>query len=157
MSQFVSIRLRHDTAERLKRFARQLGKTPSETIAILIEESPLTETREILIEESHKESKFPYIEFRHSPSGRKPYLKNSRLAVWEVIQIAQSYGLDEEKTAVHFHRPLEWVRSALLYAEAYHSEVQTAIADAQTINETTLKRLLPQLETIAVSPDSPLN
>jgi len=144
MSQVVSTRLSDRTAERLKRFARQLGKTPSETSAILIEESL-------------RESEFPYIEFRHSPLGRQPYLKNSSLALWEVIQIAQSYELDEEKTAVHFHRPLEWVRSALLYAEAYHLEVQTAIADAQTIKETTLKRLLPQLETITVSPDSPLN
>jgi hypothetical protein len=144
MSQVVSTRLPDHTAERLKRFARQLGKTPSETSAILIEESL-------------RESEFPYIEFRHSPLGRQPYLKNSSLALWEVIQIAQSYELDEEKTAVHFHRPLEWVRSALLYAEAYHLEVQTAIADAQTINETTLKRLLPQLETITLSSDSPLD
>jgi hypothetical protein len=144
MSQVVSTRLPDRTAERLKRFARQLGKTPSETSAILIEESL-------------RESEFPYIEFRHSPLGRQPYLKNSSLALWEVIQIAQSYELDEEKTAVHFHRPLEWVRSALLYAEAYHLEVQTAIADAQTINETTLKRLLPQLETLTLSSDSPLD
>lgn len=144
MSQVVSTRLPDRTAERLKRFARQLGKTPSETSAILIEESL-------------RESEFPYIEFRHSPLGRQPYLKNSSLALWEVIQIAQSYELDEEKTAVHFHRSLEWVRSALLYAEAYHLEVQTAIADAQTINETTLKRLLPQLETITLSSDSPLD
>jgi len=143
MSQVVSTRLPDRTAERLKRFARRLGKTPSETSAILIEESL-------------RESEFPYIEFRHSPLGRQPYLKNSSLALWEVIQIAQSYALDEEKTAAHFHRPLEWVRSALLYAEAYQSEVQTAIADAQTLNETTIKRLLPQLETITVSPDSPL-
>jgi hypothetical protein len=143
MSQVVSTRLPDHTAERLKRFARRLGKTPSETSAILIEESL-------------RESEFPYIEFRHSPLGRQPYLKNSSLALWEVIQIARSYGLDEQQTAAHFHRPLEWVRSALLYAEAYQSEVQTAIADAQALNETTLKRLLPQLETIAVSPDSPL-
>ncbi|MDV3000842.1 MAG: hypothetical protein N5P05_002448 [Chroococcopsis gigantea SAG 12.99] len=143
MSQVVSTRLPDHTAERLKRFARRLGKTPSETGAILIEESL-------------RESEFPYIEFRHSPLGRQPYLKNSSLAVWEVIRIARSYGLDEEKTATHFHRPLEWVRSALLYAEAYGSEVQTAITDAQAVNETTLKRLLPQLETITVAPDLPV-
>ncbi|ARI80908.1 transcriptional regulator [Microcystis sp. LEGE 00066] len=140
MSQVVSARLPDHTAERLKRLARRLGKTPSETGAILIEESL-------------RESEFPYIEFRHSPLGRQPYLKNSSLALWEVIQIAQSYGLDEEKTAAHFHRPLEWVRSALLYAEAYRSEVQTAISDAQAMNETTIKRLLPQLETMTVSAD----
>ncbi|MFM6057211.1 MAG: transcriptional regulator [Microcystis aeruginosa] len=141
MSQVISTRLPDRTAERLKQLARQLGKTPSETSAILIEESL-------------RESEFPYIEFRQSPLGRQPYLKNSSLALWEVMQIAQSYALDEQKTAAHFHRPCEWVRSALLYAEAYQSEVEKAIAQAQTLNETTLKRLLPQLETITVSPDS---
>ena len=137
MSQVVSTRLPDQTAERLKRFARRLGKTPSETSAILIEESL-------------RESEFPYIEFRHSALGRQAYLKNSSLALWEVIQIAQGYGLDEQKTAEHFQRPLEWVRSALLYAIAYPEEIQTAIADAQAVNETTLKRLLPQLETIVI-------
>ncbi|MCZ8305126.1 MAG: hypothetical protein O9336_00190 [Microcystis sp. LE19-98.1E] len=73
MSQVVSARLPDHTAERLKRLARRLGKTPSETSAILIEESL-------------RESEFPYIEFRHSPLGRQPYLKNSSLALWEVIQ-----------------------------------------------------------------------
>ena len=141
MYQVISTRLPDRTAERLKQLARQLGKTPSETSAILIEESL-------------RESEFPYIEFRQSPLGRQPYLKNSSLALWEVMQIAQSYALDEQKTAAHFHRPCEWVRSALLYAEAYQSEVEKAIAQAQTLNETTLKRLLPQLETITVSPDS---
>ena len=42
---------------------------------------------------------------------------------------------------------------ALLYAEAYRSEVQIAISDAQAMNETTIKRLLPQLETMTVSAD----
>ncbi|MBC1193995.1 transcriptional regulator [Microcystis aeruginosa BLCCF158] len=141
MSQVISTRLPDRTAERLKQLARQLGKTLSETSAILIEESL-------------RESEFPYIEFRQSPLGRQPYLKNSSLALWEVMQIAQSYALDEQKTAAHFHRPCEWVRSAMLYTEAYQSEVEKAIAQAQTLNETTLKRLLPQLETITVSPDS---
>lgn len=89
MSQVVSTRLPDRTAERLKRFARRLGKTPSETSAILIEESL-------------RESEFPYIEFRHSPLGRQPYLKNSSLALWEVIQIAQSYALDEQKNGGTF-------------------------------------------------------
>ncbi len=87
MSQVVSTRLPDHTAERLKRLARRLGKTPSETGAILIEESL-------------RESEFPYIEFRHSPLGRQPYLKNSSLALWEVIQIAQSYGLVDILAAV---------------------------------------------------------
>ena len=39
MSTVVSTRLPDQTNERLQRFARRLGKTPSETSAILIEES----------------------------------------------------------------------------------------------------------------------
>ena len=135
MSTVISSRLPDHTADRLKRLARRLGKTPSETSAILIEESLRT-------------TEFPYIEFRHSSLGRQAYLKNSSLAVWEVIQIAQAYNLDEQKTAEHFQRSGEWVRSALLYAQAYPEEIQTAIADAQSTGEINLKRLLPQLETL---------
>ncbi|MDB9426595.1 transcriptional regulator [Microcystis aeruginosa CS-564/01] len=131
-------------------FHSDASRTESKKIVGLIHELTL---HIVSIQTLHEESEFPYIEFRHSPLGRQPYLKNSSLALWEVIQIAQSYGLDEEKTAAHFHRPLEWVRSALLYAEAYRSEVQTAISDAQAMNETTIKRLLPQLETMTVSAD----
>ena len=55
MSQVISTRLPDRTAERLKQLAREWGKTPSETSAILIEESL-------------RESEFPYIEFRQSPT-----------------------------------------------------------------------------------------
>ena len=133
MSTVVSTRLPDLTHERLQRFARRLGKTSSETSAILIEESL-------------RQQDFPYIEFRQTPLGRHAYLKNSSLAVWEVIRIAQGYGLDEQKTVDHFQRPLAWVKSAFLYAEAYPDEIQTAITDAQASNEKTLTRLLPQLE-----------
>jgi len=98
------------------------------------------------IEESLRQQEFPHIEFRQTPLGRHAYLKNSGLAVWEVVRIAQEYGLDEQKTASHFQRPLPWVKSALLYAAAYPDEIQTAITDAQAENALTLQRLLPHLE-----------
>lgn len=133
MSTVVSTRLPDHTNERLQRFARRLGKTPSETSAILIEESL-------------RQQEFSHIEFRQTPLGRQAHLKNSSLAVWEVVRIAQDYELDEQKTASHFQRPLPWVKSALLYAAAYPDEIQTAINDAQAENALTLQRLLPSLE-----------
>ncbi|MBE9194349.1 transcriptional regulator [Synechocystis sp. LEGE 06083] len=133
MSTVVSTRLPDLTHERLQRFARCLGKTPSETTALLVEESL-------------RQQDFPYIEFRQTPLGRHAHLKNSTLAVWEVVRIAQGYALDPEKTAQHFQRPLPWVKSALLYADAYPEEINIAITDAGAVNETTLTRLLPQLE-----------
>lgn len=143
MSQVVSTRLSESTVERLHRLARRLGKTPSETSAILIEESL-------------RESEFPFIEFRHSLNGRQPYLKNSSLAVWEVIVIAQDYDMDVHRTAEHFHRPIEWVKTAMLYAEAYPDEINLAIADNQAMNETGLKRLFTQLELVSI-PDENLS
>ena len=137
MSQVVSTRLPDETAERLKRFARRLGKTPSETGAMLIEESL-------------RESEFAFIEFRNSPVGRSAYLKNSNLAVWQVMIVAQKYDLQPDKIARHFQRPQEWVLAALNYAEAYPVEIEDAISDYRAFNYTALKRILPQTELIKV-------
>lgn len=98
------------------------------------------------IEESLRQQKFPHVEFRQTSLGRHAYLKNSGLTVWEVVRIAQDYGLDEQKTASHFQRPLPWVKSALLYAATYPDEIQTAINDAQAEKALTLQRLVPHLE-----------
>ena len=61
MSQVVNTLLSEDTADRLNRLARRLGKTPSETGAMLIEESL-------------REAEFAYIKFRNSPLGRQAYV-----------------------------------------------------------------------------------
>ncbi|MGK7898601.1 MAG: transcriptional regulator [Xenococcus sp. (in: cyanobacteria)] len=137
MSQVVSTRLPDDTADRLKRFARRLGKTPSETGAMLIEESL-------------REAEFAFIEFRNSPVGRSAYMKNSNLAVWQVMIVAQKYDLQPDKIALHFQRPQEWVLAALNYAEAYPVEIEDAISDYRALNYTALKRILPQTELIKV-------
>ncbi len=63
MSQIVSTTLSDNTAERLKKLALSLGKTPGETSAMLIEESL-------------GEAEFTYIEFRdRSTGGRQAYMK----------------------------------------------------------------------------------
>lgn len=137
MSHVVSTRLSDETATRLKRLARRLGKTPSETGAMLIEESL-------------REAEFAYIEFRNSSVGRQPYMKGTGLAVWEVIMVAQDYGLEAEKVAAHFRKPLEWVQAAFNYAEAYPEEIQLAIEDNSAMRPTVLKQMFPQLELLTV-------
>lgn len=141
MSKVVSTRLQDDTFQRLSRIARVLDKTPSDTVATLVEES----LREI---------EFAMIEFRSSPLGRQAFMKGSSLAVWEVIDIAQSYQNDVEKVADHFERPVEWVKAALNYAEAYPEEINFATQDAQAVTFSDLKRLLPNIETVSVSEES---
>lgn len=133
MSHVVSIRFQDDQMERLRRLARRLGRTPSETGALLVEESL-------------REAEFGHIDFRDSPVGRQAYVKGSSLAVWEVVKLARSYGMDVTKTARH----LEWlpfrVQAALNYAAAFPEEIKEAIADADKSDFTTLSRMLPQAE-----------
>lgn len=142
MSKVVSTRLAKETEARLQRLARRLGKTPSETGAMLIEESL-------------RETEFAYIEFRNSPVGRQAYMKNSNLAVWQVIMLAERYKQDVVKTATHLQKPIEWVKAAFNYAEAYPQEISLAIEDDLAINYTTIKRILPQTELLSLRVGKP--
>ena len=140
MSKVVSTRLPEETEARLQRLARRLGKTPSETGAMLIEESL-------------RETEFAYIEFRNSPVGRQAYMKNSNLAVWQVMMLAGQYNQNVEQTAIHLQKSAEWVKAAVNYAEAYPQEIELAIADSVAINYTTIKRILPQTELVSIPLD----
>ncbi|MGI8932503.1 transcriptional regulator [Leptolyngbya sp. BC1307] len=137
MSKVVSARLQDGTFQRLSRVARILDKTPSDTVATLVEES----LRAI---------EFALIEFRSSPLGRQAFMQGSSLAVWEVIEISQQYQMNEEKVAEHFERSPEWVKAAFNYAEAYPKEIDFAIQDSQAVTLTDLKRRLPNLEVFSV-------
>lgn len=138
MSKVVSTRLQDNTFQRLSRMARILDKTPSDTVATLVEESL-------------RESEFAFIEFRNSPLGRQAFMNGSSLAVWEVIEISQQYNMDAAKVAKHFERPIDWVRAAFNYAEAYPEEINFAIEDYRSVTFEDLKRLLPNIEKFSVS------
>ena len=140
MSKVVSTRLAEETEARLQRLARRLGKTPSETGAMLIEESL-------------RQSEFAYIEFRNSPVGRQAYMKNSNLAVWQVIMLAGELDNDVGAIADHLQKSTTWVQAAFNYEEAYSSEIELAIEDDLAIDYTSIKRLLPQTELLLIPQD----
>ena len=140
MSHVLSMRLRDDQMERLRRLARRLGRTPSETSALLLEESL-------------REAEFAAIEFRDSPAGRQAYITGSGLAVWEVVMVARGYDGDAERTAALLEWPVVKVKAALNYAEAFPEEIATALADNDK-GFAELKRLLPGIELIEVPNDS---
>lgn len=133
MSQVMSLRLKDQQMERLRRIARRLGRTPSEVGALLVEEGL-------------REAEFACVEFRDSAVGRQAYIKGSRLAVWEVVEIARGYGLDVERTAEHLRWPAFKVQAALNYAVAFPEEIDYAIADNDSCDFEKLSRVLPQLE-----------
>jgi uncharacterized protein (DUF433 family) len=141
MSRVVSLRLKDEQVERLERAARRLGRTPSETAALLLEESL-------------RQREFAFIEFRDSPVGRQAYLQGTRLAVWQAVSLLRAFGGDVAATAAHLEMPAVMIAAALAYAEAHSTEIEAAIADqAQAGAE--LGRLIPNLEIVAIDAAAP--
>jgi hypothetical protein len=136
MSQVVSLRLPDETAERLKVTARRTGRTVSEAASRSIEEWL-------------RQEEFADIEFRNFNGERHACLKGA-LPVWQLILVARDYGMDADKTAAHFRFPLHRVKAGFHYYEAYPQEIDQAIADNDAMAFDKLKRLLPQLEAIAI-------
>lgn len=137
MSQVMSIRFQNDQVVRLGRIARRLGKRPSETVSLLVEEALRT-------------AEYSHIEFRDSPAGRQAYVKGSGLAVWEVAMVARDYGGDAEKVATHLHWPLVRVQAALTYVRDFKDEIDAALADNDAYDFAAVQRLLPQAQRFPV-------
>ena len=137
-SRVVGLRLREGQVERLRRLARQMGRTASETAAILVEEAL-------------RRGEFAFIEFRDSPVGRQAYVSGSSLAVWEVAMVARSYGGDVARVAEHLGWPAVKVQAALQYAAAYPQEIAAAVRDNDAGIER-LGRMLPSLDIFTVPP-----
>lgn len=119
--------------ERLRRKARQLGRSPSETGALLIDEGL-------------RRDEFAFIDFRDSPVGRQAYLQGSTLAAWEVVWISRGFGGGVRETAAHLGMPPLKVQAALNYAEAFPEEIENALKEQNESNFASLSRALPQAE-----------
>src|SRR5579863_3268413 len=127
----ISMRLPEDSGKRLKRMANRHGWTPSDASARLVEEGL-------------RRSEFAYIDFRDSAAGRQAYIQGSTLAIWEVMLLLRSYKGDVKNVAKHLKWPEAKVRAALNYSEAFPGEVNDAIAENDSIDFDSLKRMLPQ-------------
>jgi hypothetical protein len=136
----VSTRLAPEQGKRLARKARQLGRSPSETSALLIEEGL-------------RRDEFGFIDFRDSAVGRQAYIQGSGLAVWEVVWIARGYRNNVAKTAKHLVMSPLKVQAALNYAAAFPKEIGDAIADHEACDFASLSRALPQAEIFPPIPD----
>lgn len=127
----LSMRLPIESGRRLKRIARRHGWTPSDASARLVEEGL-------------RRSEFAFLDFRDSPVGRQAYIQGSTLAVWEVVLLLRGYDGNMAAVAKHLRWPEAKVRAALNYAEAFPQEIDEALAENESADFATLKRMLPQ-------------
>jgi hypothetical protein len=132
-SSVVSSRLLPGQEKRLLRKAKQIGRSPSETGALLIEEGL-------------RRDEFAFIDFRDSPVGRQAYIQGSTLAVWEVVWIVSGYKDNVDKTTAHLCMSPLKVKAALNYARTFPDEIQEAIQEHKSSDFASLSRMLPQAE-----------
>ncbi len=137
-SMVISMRLPARSGKRLKRMAAAHGWTPSDASAKLVEEGL-------------RRADFAFIDFRDSPVGRQAYIQGSSLAVWEVIMVVRSFKNDVAMVAKHLHWPQARVQAAFNYAKAFSDEIDSAIADNDSIDEDALFRMLPQAQEFIVN------
>lgn len=140
MSRVVTLRLPDETAARLQATARRVGRALSEVGARSIEEWL-------------RQNEFADIEFRSLAGERYACLKGA-LPVWQVIMVAEGYGMEADRTAAHFDWPVHRIRASFNYYEAYPEEVKHAITENRSVTYGQLKRLLPMIERITVDSDS---
>jgi uncharacterized protein (DUF433 family) len=136
MPQTTSLRLPDEIVSRLDRFAHTLGNGMTRNRAGIL-----------LLEEALREEEFAGIEFRHTTLGRQPFVRQSGMAVWEFIMVAQAFALDTERTAAYLYCSIESVEVAFNYYHAYREEIDLAIAD-NDMGEERLKHLFPNLRVL---------
>jgi uncharacterized protein (DUF433 family) len=138
MSQTVSLRLPDELVSRIDRFARMLGNGTTRTRASVI-----------LLDEALREEEYFGIEFRNTSIGRRPFVKQTGMAVWEFIMVAQGFAMDAERTAEYLQCPVGNVKAALNYYNAYREEIDQALQD-NDMGEERLKRLFPNLQVFTI-------
>src|SRR5580700_10288104 len=125
----LSMRLPVESGRRLKRIASRHGWTPSDASARLVEEGL-------------RRSEFAFLDFRDSPAGRQAYIQGSTLAIWEVMLLLRSYKGNVKDVARHLKWPEANFRSAHNYSGAGPGEVKLAIAENDSADFDSLKRML---------------
>ncbi len=131
MGRRVSFELDDRQLAQLQEVAGRAGKTPDEFSASLVEEYL-------------REREFPGIQFRDTAIGRQPYLRGTRMPVWQSIRLLREYEGDVDRTADHLACTPEVVQHAGAYAKAYAEEVEGRIHQGDPTYEE-IKAILPEV------------
>lgn len=113
-----SLRLSHDTRQRLDQRARETGGQPT-TLA------------ERYIEEGLRRDDHPLVYFRDGAAGRRAAIIGSRLSVADVVATMRQNNNLVEETAFILNLPPAKVEAAISYYADYRDEVDDWIARSE--------------------------
>jgi uncharacterized protein (DUF433 family) len=110
----LSVRLPHETAEKVRRLAKSENRSVAETMRILTDEAL-------------KQREFPGVYFMDGPTGRRARLRGGP-DVWEIIEPYVYAGRDWDVLGETYHWLDESIlKTALAYYAAYPDEIDERI------------------------------
>jgi uncharacterized protein (DUF433 family) len=146
-TQVVSLRLKETEAAYLTKQARRMQRTRGETAALLLSEKL-------------REEEFPHIEFKQTVVGRQPFIRGTRLKVWQIATWVQDiqatnkeHSAEKEESlaaqiGTHLSVEPEKVQAALDYWAAYPDEIDPIVEEVENTTVEDLRRILPNLKVI---------
>ncbi len=114
----MTLRLPKGVKRDVERLAARFGHKPAQLGARLIEEGL-------------RRRDFPQIDLRETAAGRVAYLAGTRFAVYWVVGMI-SGKLTAETFAREYDLPVERIRAALAYAQAFPAEIESDKSHAET-------------------------
>ncbi len=121
-SSTVATRLPEVLARELARFARRRRIGPSEALRAIVAEWVAM-------------AKYPAIEFRDGPVGRRPGLRGGP-DVWEIAMVGREIDRDVPALCEHFaHVPPQAMEQALAYHAEHREEVDAWVEENERLGE----------------------
>lgn len=122
-SSTVATRLPETLLREITRFAKRRRMGPSEALRAIVDEWVTT-------------ARYPAIEFRDGPVGRRPGMRGGP-DVWEVAMVARDVGSDAEALGEFFgaHLSSGAIEQALAYAAEHRDEVDAWVDENDRIGE----------------------
>lgn len=114
----MTLRLPKGVKRGVERLAARFGHKPAQLGARLIEEGL-------------RRRDFPQIDLRETAAGRVAYIAGTRFAVYWVAGMVPEQ-LTVEAFAKEYDLPVERVRAALAYAQAFPAEIESDKSHAET-------------------------
>lgn len=121
-SSTVATRLPAALLREITRYAKRRRMGPSEALRAIVDEWVTT-------------AKYPAIEFRDGPVGRRPGVRGGP-DVWEIVMVAREAGTNVAALREHFgsHLSGEVIEQALAYA-AEHPDVDAWVDENERLGE----------------------
>lgn len=110
------------------------------------------EAASLYLDDLYISHEFPHVVFQRSLLGRHATMRETRLMVWELVQLTRAFDGDARAVAAHLQIDASLVEEALRFAKHYPHAVEEAIRRSESFTLERMKSTFPDLEIFESQP-----